>query len=226
MAKWQTGDSWLHYNYRDDVSYVYINIPKNASCWMKENFGGYLYDWHNNQFKAPVNSEITQKRGLKAAKHYLVILRDPIDRWITGFAQSFWGGDDRDPNYFQNQPPERWIDLIPHDDHVRPQIGFISGLDHSITTWFDCDHHLTETVGRWMQERFDLAVKTLEDDVDNNYNVSSRGRPWSATGITKQFIIDQLKSLLQNHPEYVERLRQIYQHDYDLRSTVTFHESR
>jgi hypothetical protein len=77
-----------------------------------------------------------------------------------------------------------------------------------------------------MQERFDLAVRTLEDDVANNYNVSSRGRPWSATGITKQFIIDQLKSLLQNHPEYVKRLRQIYQHDYDLRRTVTFHESR
>ena len=102
MAKWQTGDSWLHYDYRQDVSYVYINIPKNASSWMKENFGGYLYDWRNNRFRADVDSAVTLRRALEAVKSYVVILRDPISRWITGFAQSFWGWNVDDPNYYRN----------------------------------------------------------------------------------------------------------------------------
>jgi hypothetical protein len=226
MAKWQPGDSWLHYDYREDVSYVYINIPKNASCWMKENFGGYFYDWHKNQFKAPVDSAVTLRRGLQAVKRYLVILRDPVDRWITGFAQSYWGGDPRDPNYFQNQPPNLWIDLIPNDDHVRPQTGFLLGLDLSATTWFDCDRDLTQCFRHWMQARFDQPIKDLADDLCNDYNVSSRGLPFAATGVTQQSIIDRVRQMLIDHPQCRSRLDEIYSADHHLRASVEFYGAR
>lgn len=225
MAKWQTGDSWLHYDYREDVSYVYINIPKNASSWMKENFGGYLYDWHRNQFRADVNSAITQRRGLQAIKRYVVILRDPIERWLTGFAQSFWGWDLRDPAYYRNLSPDQWIDLIPKDDHTRLQTDYIQDLDPAVTTWFDCDQHLSRRVTEWIQARFDQPVRDLDQDPDNGYNVSSRGRPWPATGVTQQMIIDHVRAATAQ-PRLQDRLRDVYRADYDLRDRVEFYGSR
>ena len=225
MAKWQAGDSWLHYDYREDISYVYINIPKNASSWMKENFGGYLYDWHNNQFRADVTSAITMRKGLQAIKRYVVILRDPVDRWVTGFAQSFWGWDVNDPNYYRNLSPDQWIDLIPRDDHTRPQTEYIQGLDTTATTWFDCDQQLTDHATQWIQARFDQPVRPLDQDPDNGYNVSSRGRPWPTTGVTQQMIIDHVRAATA-HARYQDRLRDIYQQDYDLRARVEFYGSR
>ena len=225
MAKWQTGDSWLHYDYRQDVSYVYINIPKNASSWMKENFGGYLYDWRNNRFRADVDSAVTLRRGLEAVKSYVVILRDPISRWITGFAQSFWGWNVNDPNYYRNLSPDQWMDLIPSDDHTRPQIGYLDGLDLNKTTWFDCDQQLTGHATEWITKRFDQSVRGIDQDPDNGYNVSSRGRPWPESGVTQQMIIDHVRAATSD-AVYQDRLRAIYQQDYDLRDRVEFYGSR
>lgn len=225
MSKWQSGDSWLHYNYKQDVSYVYINIPKNASSWMKENFGGYRYDWHHNIFKADVNSDITRRRGLQAIKSYVVILRDPIERWLTGFAQSFWGWDLRDPAYYRNLSPDQWIDLIPNDDHTRLQLEYLQGLDVTAATWFDCGPELTDCVTKWIKNCFDTDVRGLDDDEQNGYNISNRGRPWPTTGVTQQMIIDHVRAATaQSH--YQDRLRDIYRADYDLRDRVEFYGSR
>jgi len=225
MAKWQVGDSWLHYDYREDVSYVYVNIPKNASSWMKENFGGYLYDWRSNHFRADVTSAVTLRRGLQAIKRYVVILRDPVDRWITGFAQSFWGWNVNDPNYYRNLSPDQWIDLIPRDDHTRPQTEYIQDLDTTATTWFDCDQLLTARVTQWMQARFDQPVRGIDQDPDNGYNVSSRGRPWPDSGVTQQMIIEHVRAATAG-ARYRDRLREIYQQDYDLRANIEFYGSR
>lgn len=226
MSKWQPGDSWLHYNYREDVSYVYINIPKNASSWMKENFGGYFYDWRANQFRSSVDSAITLRRGLLATKKYLVILRDPIDRWCTGFAQSYVGGDLKDPNYFAHQRPDRWVDLIPQDDHIRAQCDFLRGLDHAVTTWFDCGHQLTSDIKNWMQGKFDHAIKELTDDEHNLYNISSKGTVSPSTGLTQQEIINQVRYQLSIDPHSLSRLKAKYGDDYALRESVTFYGSR
>lgn len=226
MPRWQSGDSWLHYDYREDVSYVYINIPKNASSWMKENFGGYQYDWHNNQFRSPVNSAMTMRRGLEAAKHYVVILRDPIERWLSGFAQSFWGGDTRDPGYYANHAPEDWLDIITNDDHVRPQVGFLERLDHDRTTWFDCLPNLTNCVQQWMIGKFDHDIKDLHDDHENAYNVSARGSAWPSTGKRQQDIIDHVRSVITQQPIYQDQLRSLYSADLDLRKSVRFYGSR
>lgn len=226
MSKWQTGDSWLHYNYREDISYVYINIPKNASSWMKENFGGYLYDWQANVFKASVNSAITLRRGLRAVKHYVVILREPIDRWITGFAQRCWGGDPRDPNFYLNMSPDQWFDSILDDDHTRPQVQFISGLDHSAVTWFDCDSNLTALARGWITQRFDQTVNDPGDAPDNGHNLSAYGKAWPDTGVTQQQIIDHIDRVLSDRPDYVERLSMIYHKDLELRQSVEFYGSR
>lgn len=222
MTAWRPGDSWLHYNFREDVSYVYINIPKNASSWMKENFGGYLYDWQANCFRMDVTSDITRRRALAAAKQYLVILRDPIRRWLTGFAQRFWGWHPQDPGHYSNLTPGQWFDLIPWDDHTRAQTTFVSGLDLTRVTWFDCDQNLTRNVTHWMSQRFDTIIRGLDNDEHNGYNVSGQGRGWPTTGVTQQSIIDRVQAVIQD-PGLQTQLRDIYQADYQLRQTVSFY---
>lgn len=224
MSKWQSGDSWLHYDYREDVSYVYINVPKNASSWMKENFGGYLYNWRRNQFRAAVDSAITLRRGLLAMKHYVVILRDPIDRWLTGFAQALWGWEARLIDQCLAQAPDHWFTYIAGDDHMRPQTEFLVGLDRSSVTWFDCDAMLTHHVREWIAGRFDQPIKGLEEDVNNGYNVSARGRPSTNSGMTQQQLIDRISGTIQSH--YLDRLHAIYRDDFDLRRSVEFYGSR
>ena len=226
MPAWTPGLSWLHYDYRSDTSFVYINIPKNASSWMKENFGGYQYDWHNNQFTQPVNSAITQSRALAAPKQYLVILREPVERWITGFAQYFWGWDIKDPKYYTNQNPSTWVDQVWFDDHTRPQVDFLIGLDHARTTWFECGLKLVDDVKSWMVGKFDHAIRNLDNDPENAYNVSNRGKPWPTNGVTQQQIIDRVKSVLDQNPAYQQRLLDFYRRDIVLRAQVEFYGTR
>lgn len=193
---------------------------------MKENFGGFEYDWHANRFLDTVSSSITLKKGLQAKKKYLVILRDPISRWITGFAQAFWGWDPTHPNYYANLLPDLWFKQIHFDDHTRRQIDFLQGLDHESTTWFDCSQNLVQNVRDWMKGRFDHEIRDLDDDQDNGYNVAARGRQWPTNGITQQQIIDRVKTVIDQNPSYIQRLREFYQPDFDLRSRVEFYGSR
>lgn len=223
---WQPGMSWLHYDYVNDASYVYVNIPKNASCWMKENFGGYQYDYLTKEFVGTPTSAITRQRALKVEPEYLVVLRDPLSRWISGTAQYFWGWDLNDPRYYKNIHTDRLFEQVVFDDHTRPQVSYLETLDHSRITWFDCTARLVEDFQQWIKGRFDIPVKTLDQDQNNSYNVSARGGAWPSNGITQQQIVDDLRSLLDQNPQYQQLIRDFYAEDYRLRDSVRFYGTR
>lgn len=224
--QWVPGLSWLHYEHQQDISYVYINIPKNASSWMKENFGGYRYDWYKNEFTQSVDSSITFKKALNAPKHHVVILRDPIERWISGFAQAFWGRNTDGPDYYRNTHPTTWFEKICYDIHTKPQIEFLVDLDYESTTWFDCDANLTDNVKSWMERKFDHRIKDISEDDSNAYNVSKKGNPWPTTGVRQQDIIDDVNKILESNVVYKEKLVEFYQKDIKLRKSVVFYGSR
>lgn len=226
MPAWTDGLSWLHYDYRQNISYVYINIPKNASSWMKENFGGFEYDWNNHRFTADVTSAITLKRGLTAPKKYVVLLRDPVSRWVSGFAQYFWGWDPSFPGYYTSLEPDHWFRKVWFDDHTRPQVDFLQGLDKENTIWFDCDRNLSSNVRHWIKDKFDQDIRDLDNDPENAYNVSSRGRPWPTNGITQKQIMDHVRSAMDQNPNYQQSLLEFYHQDVELRAEVEFYGTR
>jgi hypothetical protein len=231
---WKTSDftpgySLLRYNYVHDASYVYINIPKNASCWMKENFGGYEYNFLTNQFLGTPTSKITKVHGLGVELTYVVILRDPIDRWLSGAAQSFYGCSPTNINFFTNIKNDQLFSQIVFDEHTAPQTLFLSNLDKSKVTWFNCNVSLIKNVSSWMQEKFNEQVTTLDQNAGNKYNISNQGVPNqfdSVTGWTQQQIINELKIRLDSDPTYLQNLKNFYKDDYKLRESVKFYGTR
>jgi hypothetical protein len=74
MDKWAhlghtLGECWNDQN----KSITFVHIPKNASSFIK----GYLLS----------SGCFAYSDSLITADHYLIILRDPIERWISGIAQ-------------------------------------------------------------------------------------------------------------------------------------------
>ena len=210
------GWSYLRYDYQTDRSFVYVNIPKNASCWLKENFGGYEYNFVTNSWIGDVNSAVTKKYALQAPKTYVVALRDPVQRWQSGFAQCWYGSDPAHPGFYRNQGWDSIFSQVVFDEHTAPQHVFLEGIDFANTVWFGCDQWLTVNFGQWLKTYFHSTVRGLDQDPCNVYNVSARGPVHHTTGLSQQEIITEVAAVLDMHPEYVERLREFYQQDYAL----------
>ena len=191
-----------------------LNIPKNASS--------YMLDWTtHNGWRAALIEHCTDINEI------IILLRDPIDRWISGMCQylrtyilSVQGPNGpifpEDPvthhDYVMsgqdfcalyNDLTERLIfDVIDgFDDHVWPQHALIPKVSSRIThTYFLVDQDLTRRVAAHLG--FEIIP-----DLDFN-----RGDAHPDTAIMQTF----LRERLQTRPELRERLRKHYQSDYDL----------
>lgn len=201
-----------------------LNIPKNASS--------YILDWSG-------------KFGWRAAlvEHYpsvqeiIVILRDPIDRWISGisqyittYIQSVHGPngpvfDDMivtDKDYYLSADLfiEQYTDVVERlcidaasrfDDHVWPQSEIIDGiLPRATRTYFYLDKNFDRNISSYLEFR-------AYDNLDRNQG--------SANPEQKK-LRAFFQSRLQNRPELRQRLMRHYQADYDLIASVEFYESK
>jgi hypothetical protein len=104
-----------------DKKYFYLNIPKNASTFT------------TNLLKA--NDWSHWNLSNRDFENVIVVLRNPIDRWISGIATylcSYILGENYGSDHFindYNEATERLIfDNVIFDDHTTPQIKFISEI--------------------------------------------------------------------------------------------------
>jgi hypothetical protein len=109
---------------KPDTDLMYINIPKNASSWTKPNlrdWGWEFYNYHTDKLHN---------------KHALVILRDPVERWLSGIAEYM-------TLYHVNVDPTPWLDLIferiAFDDHTENQVLFLQDININNCTFFLCN---------------------------------------------------------------------------------------
>ena len=153
-----------------DRSYVMINIPKNASSyvgtWLNENGWSFIDFTHHGEL-------------ISTVKTVGVILRDPIQRFITGFTQYFssyivfppWH-DNAEP--FGPEHVEKYWPVIERimcdvgilfDDHTMPQYYFYeSFLPNVAREYFYCNSTLEQT----LLKHFNLAVPTAKAEQDAN----------------------------------------------------------
>jgi hypothetical protein len=111
-----------------------LNIPKNASTYVTNVLRA--NDWSYSDIMHIVNA----KQGhIKC----VVLLRDPVDRWISGFATycaSYVLGYGYGSEYFMrdyNDLTERIIfDNLIFDDHTEPQITFVRQLPNQFDKQF------------------------------------------------------------------------------------------
>lgn len=109
-----------------DNKKFYINIPKNASSFMRD------YLSKSNWTSTTIGREGTQ---WDEVEELIIVLRDPVERWISGISQFIKG------NILESQNPEDFINsyniflerlifstLNIFDDHVWPQVCYFDNL--------------------------------------------------------------------------------------------------
>jgi len=209
---------------------IYIPIPKNASCWAKyylAQLRAIEYDYYNQRFDT--NTDLA-----------LVILRDPIERWISGIAQVLTGFHPSHPMNVGNIDWDLITRSVFRNNHTQPQHEFIANLPHNRTVWFYCDSSLQDKFIHFLKQyNFNPTILPTEQDTENKFNVSKRTpskiiRPGEPGGVIggdwtmppQQDIVDQIRQVLDQHPEYVERLKNLYREDYNLIDSVTYYDPR
>jgi hypothetical protein len=217
------GRSILHMGV-DNRPYVYVNIPKNASSWLKDQIDGTLFNY--------VTDSIPDST-------YIIVLRDPIERWISGAAQSFIGCSTEDDYFFLNIGFNAIFDQILFDEHTAPQKAFLKDINFENVVWFRCDENLDTNWNNWAKDK--ITTATVHNgrwhNEDNPYNVSSKGltpnqfpsqqdKSKNVAGWTQQRITNVLREHLNTCPKHVEQLKWYYRKCYKLINSVKFYEAR
>jgi hypothetical protein len=200
MAKFDYGSSLSKLG-NDDCVYVYVNIPKNASCFVKMLWSG--------------AAEVNFKRDIFPIDTvFVVVLRDPIRRWISGFAQEKHT-EVRSPN---DLDWNKVFDNPVATDHTEPQITFIKGLDLSRVIWFKFEDDLYGNLQHFLKDKWKIRNS---NDIEvmrtrGTFNVS-------ADDINKSNLISNAKVRLKLNNVYQEKLNKVYKDDLNLYNSVKYY---
>jgi hypothetical protein len=177
---------------------MYVYIPKNASSWTKPNlidWGWEFYNFHTDNLN----------------KHALVILRDPVERWVSGIAEylALYHTDMQAPFY----ETERLIfDRITFDDHTEKQVKFLEGIDTDNCTFMMCDGKYRENFSKFIAEHLG----------DNKYH-KYEYQHVSENCPTRSRFKRVFQTLVNNNPKYLERIKHHFADDYELIKQVKFY---
>lgn len=199
---------------------IYIQIPKNASCWTKHHF-------------MPADAYNYYTDGLDNKHHLaLVILRDPVERWISGMGQFLAGNSPGSKMYIDTIDWEQVTNKVMFDDHTQPQVDFIANVPWESVVWFKCNNHLPHNFIDFMKNyNIDVNLLDEKDDVTNIFNVTKKVQSRiikknNYLAPAQQTIVDKIINKLNENPKYVDRIKEFYQNDYKLYNTVPYYVAR
>jgi hypothetical protein len=181
----------------DDCGFIYVPIPKNAHTTYKKFFA----EKYGMDKPYLINID-TAKKSFKY-KRLIVILRDPIKRWVSGTAQYFF------------QCPEKledplMVDLIfkvvDFDHHVGRQTQILDLLDISRCIFFYQSPDLHKNISTFCKK---YITDIAPDHQYKEYNI--------ATEIPEKIkIIEKLSILINENSSYKQRLEEYYEKDIRL----------
>ena len=205
------GDSRVCLDKQNNRAFVLVHVPKCASSWMKPVFGdGKSFNWLTNEYYEPVDQEF-EINVKNASKHFVCALRDPVQRWISGFAQT-------SPGLKMNW--KQVFDKIVFDNHTEPQTSFLQGINTDNCTWFYCNQDLKKSVTNWVDQQPQGLFRIPNNSSDNSYNITQE-----KDTVSKK-IYKQAQHFLNTNPDTVKKLQRFYQQDYDLINSLNFYEAR
>ena len=192
----------------------YVNIPKNASSLVS----GWLYE--SGWTSATIGSNNVNWKNIN---NIVIILRDPIERWVSGISQYIKGCiidtrispksvsvNDFLKNY--NNVVEKLIFDQPNmfDDHVWPQYCFFENILPDVKrTYF----YINENLELNLKEK--LTLKKV-DSSSLDYHKSSDDEELK---ILKEFFTNKIYPPTGDSKLY-EKLKEIYKKDYELIGSV------
>jgi hypothetical protein len=178
----------------------YIPIPKNSSSYI----GKLLLanDWGISNF---LKTELIEQQ-------VIIVLRDPIKRWISGMAQYLCS-----TGYPADDTIKKWnsltttlvFDRIIFDDHTEKQTYFITGVPTQSCVYFNSEHGVVEHIQRYL----------ISQNIDLNMVGVELGDNTQHAKLSKF-----LNNLLDNQPYLIDRLKEVYADDYKLIESVKFYD--
>jgi hypothetical protein len=180
----QLGECW----YNVDKHIIYINIPKNASSFVKGCLMGSKSSW-------------VYYDHMMSADKYLVVLRDPIDRWVSGIAQ-FMAIESN-----KNIPLNDLVNNITFDDHTELQTYFLQGVDLDCCEFIRADKNLRTVLKQWLNDNGYVS------NVDNVPNLNQGNETEK-----NKFAI-----LVDDNKQIKLKLAEHYAKDYELINRVKFY---
>lgn len=185
-----------------DSEYMYVYIPKNASSWTKPNlqdFGWEFYNYHTDHLN----------------KTALVVLRDPVDRWVSGIAEYLYlYHKDFVISDLNKAVRELVFDKIAFDDHTERQLYFIEGLDISRCIFFK--------FGPEYKSQFSDFLNTL--GMANKYHSYANQHVSDASPERKRFK-EFFKRELENS-KYLNKVQDYFREDINFIETVKYYGTR
>lgn len=190
----------------ENKEYFYLSIPKNGSSFTNKVLGDNKWlPWNIN--RGEYNTAI-------------IILRDPLERWVTGFATyvaSWVLQEDYHMSKFvaeYNDILERFIfDNLVFDDHTAPQSLFINNLPDVNKVYIKLNG------GNLIQTLSSLTNQVLTV-VPDSVNFSNTKESNILTNGVSEFMSARLTPVL------IEKIKQMYKDDYDLINQAKFYDPR
>jgi len=180
---------------------MYVNIPKCASSWTKPNLqdlGWQFYNFHKDHM---------------THKHALVVLRDPVERWLSGVVEYFTlYHENIDTTQFNSAFYDLLMDQLTFDDHTEKQVYFVEGLDPNRCTYMLCDENYRKNFTSWLHNQ---GIQS-KDYSRYNYQHTTAGNP------TRRRFKEIFAPLIDN-PKYIEKLKKHFHLDYRLIWSVRFY---
>ena len=184
---------------------VYIPIPKNSSSYI----GQLLLknNWNVGNF---LTTDLTNKQ-------LIILLRDPIDRWISGMAEYLCSSllkngmtsDDIIKNW-NNIVQDLVFDQVIFDDHTEKQVYFIQSIPIENCVFFNST------------KRPEQAVKQYLTTHDVNLNIDMViDRNQTQGNKYKEPLVNFLRDQLAQNPSLTNKLMNTYREDYTLWNVIT-----
>ena len=186
----------------NDSEYMYVYIPKNATSWTKPNlldFGWEFYNYHTDNLN----------------KTALVVLRDPVERWISGIAEYLYLYHREFIISDLNKAVRELIfDKIAFDDHTERQLYFIEGLDPAKCIFFK--------FGPEYRAQFSEFLNSI--NMPNKYSNYNYQHVSNDSPERKQFK-EFFKRELENS-KYLNKVEDYFREDMRFIETVKFYGTR
>jgi hypothetical protein len=201
------GHDYAGCHYHEKIKNIYINIPKNAST---------------NIRTAIMNSNFTGMNTLqsKIFPEYdsaVVVLRDPIQRWISGittYLNNYVIGLNQVGDFLKNLENnkcfmELLFERVSFDDHSEKQVYFLKPFDLSNSYFF------------YLDELFELRFSQFYagEGVKIDFNHSNKN--YNSRDPVHQFFTEFLADY--KNQTYKEKLKKHFEEDYELINSVTFY---
>jgi len=186
--------------------WFWINIPKNASCFTQTLFAHQLLWSPHNYFDMDIKDKIP-----------IVVLRDPVERWISGVTEYVSLYHKNFNPYEVNKQMLAWIfDRIAFDDHTESQIYFIQNIDLKKTVWFKCDINYENKLILWMQSVGLVQPQFLVPECVKKFQNTT------LSNANKKPIQEFFNQVVMKNSHYQNALKKYFQKDYDLMDQVDF----